>query len=622
MRKRIAAGLGAGLMAIGSGALLGIANSADQPGATHVTNACELAVRLIGAKLCGPAAPSPIEGIELTNTSFLAGAPAGTTVGTVIVHMTSGEFSGSLRLAGHDAASFQLAGHDVQTRTAGLCSTGAPCTFALVVIANQPAATANANAYAVASANARSVPRSAPYAQPVTLTATAAPGSTPPAAEKPGPSAALFAHPWYQCVHNRYISNLPDSGASDSNDGQAAKLEGGHGPWATVQHASDAGLQAGECINLVASPAPYEMALAWPQQVQGGTWSPTGLAVWRCTALLGCTWKAPGNLGGTATIMYPSFSAFDGFVLDDNNQPNHATTPAGEFIHHALFANIECYHAQAHCFNGTWGLTGNVDFFFVVHSHAHHSQLTGWFSGINSYAPPVAAPTNTQYEPKSYRIMLLYNIVHDITETAEHSTDGNGLILDNTSPTYDGHKILVLGNVAYNNGGKGFHNVGSQSHVWAHNTSYNNNLDPANSGTFRGEYTCQHSYNTPDVMCTGNQYLSNIGYAVPGAGILAHNSPWLADPGSTPNNSYKGNVSYGAANVMYGGDEFKAAENKPDVDPKFVDAGAHNFALQAGSPASGYVTAVPDWPPASPQFPTAAVPNSAGACDSSLTQCP
>ena len=617
MRKRYVFILGFGLIGAGVAALTldTSAQTGTQPSPMHVTNACELAVRLIGAKLGGEAAPSPIEAIELTNSSFPAGAPAATTVGSIIVSLSSGEFNGTLRLAGKDAASFKVAGHDLQTRAAGLCASGAPCTYQLTIIANQPTA-------ARANVQAASTPRSAPYAQQATITATAATGSTPPAAEKPGPSAALFAHPWYQCTANRYISNLPDSGASDANDGQAAKLEGGHGPWATAQRSSDAGLTAGECINIVASPAPYEMAMQAWTQVKDGTWSPTGLAVWRCTTLLGCIWKAPSTLGGNATIMYPSFSAFDGFVLDDNNQPNHATTPAGENIHHAMFLNIECYHAQAHCFNGTWGLSGNVDYFFVVHSHAHHSQLTGWFSGINSYAPPISTPANTQYEPKTYRIMLLYNIVHDINETAEHSTDGNGLILDNTSPTYDGHKILVLGNLAYSNGGKGFHNVGSQNHVWAHNTSYNNNLDAANSGTFRGEFTCQHSYNTPDVMCTGNQYLSNIGVAVPGAGILAHNTPWLGDPGSTPNNTYKGNVSYGAANVMYGGDEFKAAENKPDVDPKFVDVAGHNFALQADSPAKGYVQSVPDWPPASPAFPTAAVPNSAGACDSSLTQCP
>src|SRR5580704_10510414 len=109
------------------------------------------------------------------------------------------------------------------------------------------------------------------------------------AQEAPGPSATLYGTPFYSCLTNYYVSSL--SGASDSNDGLAASVGGGHGPWATLTHAASVNVGAGSCINGVSGSS-------WatgPSITHGGNASTsTGFVVWRCTALNGCTITNPG----------------------------------------------------------------------------------------------------------------------------------------------------------------------------------------------------------------------------------------------------------------------------------------------------------------------------------------
>src|SRR5580698_2671725 len=46
----------------------------------------------------------------------------------------------------------------------------------------------------------------------------------------PGPSAALFKHPYYKCTTNYYVA----TNGNDSNDGTTPNT-----PWLTLQHAND-----------------------------------------------------------------------------------------------------------------------------------------------------------------------------------------------------------------------------------------------------------------------------------------------------------------------------------------------------------------------------------------------
>jgi hypothetical protein len=103
--------------------------------------------------------------------------------------------------------------------------------------------------------------------------------------------------------------------------------------------------------------------------------------------------------------------------------------------------------------------------------------------------------------------------------------------------------------------------------------------------------------------------------AVPGTGILVNNAPFL---GGNPRgqNSWSFNIAWGNDPVMYDTDQFSAAENLVDTDPRLVDPAGSNFALQSGSPAIGAGTEVPYWPPSTPG--TVDI----GACAASLATCP
>ena len=96
-----------------------------------------------------------------------------------------------------------------------------------------------------------------------------------------------------------------------------------------------------------------------------------------------------------------------------------------------------------------------------------------------------------------------WNISHDNfikrcgTLANPYNTDGNGIIMDvfnnsgGTNVVYP-YKTLIAFNVTYKNGNYGIHlfNSGMASgngFTVANNTSYNNNLDPANRGTMCGE---------------------------------------------------------------------------------------------------------------------------------------
>ena len=67
--------------------------------------------------------------------------------------------------------------------------------------------------------------------------------------ETAGPSAALFANPYYVCLRTFYVA--PPPGGNDANDGARPQS-----PWATLTKAS-VGRVAGDCVNL--APGTYKL---------------------------------------------------------------------------------------------------------------------------------------------------------------------------------------------------------------------------------------------------------------------------------------------------------------------------------------------------------------------------
>ena len=107
-----------------------------------------------------------------------------------------------------------------------------------------------------------------------------APVKTALLVQKPGPSADLFANPYYTCVHNYYVS----TSGSDSNDGSS------NSPWRTLQRADIVPRAPGDCINV--APGAYR---GMNIRRGGSAATSLGYVVYRCTVMDACTITDPGN---------------------------------------------------------------------------------------------------------------------------------------------------------------------------------------------------------------------------------------------------------------------------------------------------------------------------------------
>jgi hypothetical protein len=151
-------------------------------------------------------------------------------------------------------------------------------------------------------------------------------------------------------------------------------------------------------------------------------------------------------------------------------------------------------------------------------------------SGISIYAPRSVAGSS---EP--FRNFVRGNLCFDNMEIRlpgdpepSHS-DGNGIIIDDFANSQSGHpagiypfKTLVENNVSYGNGGRGVHIFLSNNVVVLNNTSYHNNRDSLNPGTWRGELS--------NVGSSDTVWANNIGVADPA--INRENT--AINEGSTP----------------------------------------------------------------------------------------
>jgi hypothetical protein len=138
--------------------------------------------------------------------------------------------------------------------------------------------------------------------------------------------------------------------------------------------------------------------------------------------------------------------------------------------------------------------------------------------------------------------------------------------------------------------------------------AYNNYQDTVNDGTWRGEISSS--------IGRGNTFKNNIGYAVPGSGVLSNASPFLGGNPVDATNSWENNIAFGAPPKMVAPDAFPVPPNMVDTDPMLKDVGSGNFALKSGSPAVGFGVVVPYWQQQTPGS------IDVGACPSGLTACP
>jgi hypothetical protein len=460
-------------------------------------------------------------------------------------------------------------------------------------------------------------------------------------ASEVGPSPAQYAAPFYTCVRNYYVSPT----GNDANAGTSAA------PWLTIQHADTAagGRVAGDCVNVEPGTYPSGSSIT-----HGGSASTaTGYVVYRCTQLDAC--KISESDHGFQIIPRSGSAAnyvvIDGFELAATSEVAYGQgiavedneSPENSFGSHHIWVLNNLIHGY-----GQSGVQMNDgEYFYVIHNTVYNNanvtcdaQGSGIafvvLKAISGYTPTAM---DTAW---GFRNVVELNESYNNTLTRcgtasnPYDTDGNGIILD----TWDGSgttfgpyagSALVAFNVAYQNGGKGIHVLRNSAAtiVIANNTAYENNLDPFNNASARGEINIAGSVNTTvinniaypvpatspnDPRCQGVSY-SILPWILPYTCPLQVNSAIASGPytglGGTDisvvnsGNTFTHNVTYGGTppygwgplgNLIYVGggstDSMNCStgtnSNQCNVNPQLVTPASGNFALGAGSSAIGY----------------------------------
>jgi parallel beta-helix repeat protein len=494
--------------------------------------------------------------------------------------------------------------------------------------------------------------------------------------EVPGPSAALYASPFYSCTRNFYVSTA----GNDSNPGTQAQ------PWLTIQNADSSARTGGDCINVAAGK--YQANVL----IQHGGTGPTanGYVVYRCMTLDACHVLAPGSGHLWGFKGGGSFVVVDGFELDGNNAmqtdgiadtciatddatygSGNSSYQAGDSSHHIWVLNNLVHH----CNLGGIGLN-NKEWFYAVHNTVYHNAWTSGYQGSGigfvvvqcieqggtncytsgptgdyDYVPSGNDLSSTRpggYAP--FHIVIAWNIVYN-NRIAPYNpvgcgshTDGNGIIADTFLDGYSNtlqfpYQSLIANNVSFYNGGRGVHVFRTSNVTIANNTAYNNGTD-----------YCLDAYYLGDLSNSGgsnNLWINNVAQSVltpvyTGSGSCTsassdcgnRNAPLVAGNGAgftDTNNMYINNTLFGGDGVQLFNNDvnyFSSSDNDTTNNPLFVSVTAgtigantsstwipgsgNNFALQSMSPLIGYGVSE-SYLPASDA--------DAGACNHTLTTC-
>jgi serralysin len=244
-------------------------------------------------------------------------------------------------------------------------------------------------------------------------------------------------------------------------------------PWATINHALASNLKPGDVV--VVEPGTYNEAVSINK---GG--SAAGNITLESAVPGGALIRPPAGSFNAVTIN-ANYVTIDGFDVKGGSGAGIAGTGVA---HVSVLSNI------AHD-SGQSGISFvHSDFETIEGNTTYNNASSGYYSGISVWENQnVTGDTTTT----GYRTIIANNTSYNnVTKAGSHS-DGNGIIVDdfqstqNSSlPAYN-YPTLVQGNLVYGNGGKGIQVYDSDNVTVANNTAYHNNVDTANTGTWRGE---------------------------------------------------------------------------------------------------------------------------------------
>jgi len=432
-----------------------------------------------------------------------------------------------------------------------------------------------------------------------------------------GYNISYLGIPQYTCLRNWYL----DPNGSDANSGDSASA-----PWRTLTKA-DSSVEAGDCVNLAAGT--YALNATVTLNHGGNVNSSTGYVVYRgSTPLTGpgtgahivmntrlgsittdSMGKFNGSIGHLITMYDPNNTAgynsvnyliFDGIEFDGNNNNVNGACIQGSALHHIVVEN-NIIHG---CGSGGTGFTG--DYHWYINNLVYENAGADFYyegSGIDIYYAGSALEWDPAFTPNAAdkalprHMILAFNNVHDNgvlpsgcpgtphcgTNGEPYHTDGNGIILDDWNHTQGDNNVytggaLVVGNIAYNNGGAGIELYEATNVIAANNSTYNNYTDVEITGANRGEIACG--------PCMSSQLINNATYAVVGSTApLSDNTGYYINSQSS-STAFTTNIGYPRNNGSAHG-----TGNQFGMDPYFAAGG--NFILQPGSPALGTGTLEP-----------------------------
>jgi len=392
--------------------------------------------------------------------------------------------------------------------------------------------------------------------------------------------------PAYNCARTFHIAPGADGDGSEAH------------PWPSVQAANDSGaLTAGDCVVLADGDYPITAPVSLTHG--GNRNDATGYVVYRAEHRHGAHLVARADSYQIINLN-AAYLILDGLDIDGNHATagGEGVATSGSAAHHHLVVE----NCHVHDMGGGGIQLNDAEYFWIVGNETDHNATTNHWqeSGISTYQAQAAAPFSpTPADALPWHIVIAGNVSHDNFETYVCATpgchtDGNGIIIDKTlnvdrkdGVPYEGG-VLVAGNVIYGNGGGGIQVYLSEHVTVANNTADNNRLDTQNSGTWRGELSNMDSNNT--------QWVNNIAYAVPGAGILANNAPVLV---AVTNPVRKSDRVVFDSNLIYGAKAQYLAQDMPKprhmitADPQFADVVAGDFTPRINSPALGKAVVLP-----------------------------